>query len=139
MNKQKPDWTTKYTVDPDTGCWIYGCGKLSSKYPYVWVDGRCIGAHVLFYTKYKGNVPDGLEIDHLCRNTQCVNPDHLEAVTHRENMKRGGLYKLTRADVDVIRSTPRYIGVVPDLAKRFGVSRSYIKNLRYKASGTWLD
>lgn len=47
------------------------------------------GAHRLAYRFSKGEIPKGLEIDHLCRNRACVNPAHLEAVTHRVNMLRG--------------------------------------------------
>lgn len=46
-------------------------------------------AHRVIYETVKGKIPVGLTIDHLCRNTLCVNPDHLEAVTQRENTMRG--------------------------------------------------
>ena len=46
-------------------------------------------AHVWNWTRINGPVPIGMELDHLCRNTRCVNVDHLEPVTHRENMMRG--------------------------------------------------
>lgn len=45
-------------------------------------------AHRLAYARVNGAIPEGLEIDHVCRNKQCVNPLHLEAVTHNENIRR---------------------------------------------------
>lgn len=48
-----------------------------------------IGAHRISYELYVGPIPDGLQIDHLCRNRKCVNPKHIEAVTKRENLVRG--------------------------------------------------
>ncbi len=57
-------------------------------YGRVFVDGKYRGAHRVAYEKERGAIPDGLEIDHLCRNRRCVRVDHLEAVTHRENMLR---------------------------------------------------
>jgi len=45
--------------------------------------------HKMIYEAIKGLVPDGLELDHLCRNPCCANPDHLEAVTHQVNVQRG--------------------------------------------------
>lgn len=47
------------------------------------------GAHRVAYEEIMGPVPEGLELDHLCRTRSCVNPSHLEPVTHRENMNRG--------------------------------------------------
>jgi len=52
------------------------------------IEGRYIDAHRLSYRLHKGEIPQGLELDHLCKAKSCVNPDHLEAVTHKENMRR---------------------------------------------------
>lgn len=58
--------------------------------------GEFVCAHQFSYWYHKGSVPDGLTIDHLCRNTSCVNPDHLEAVPMIENIRRGSHATKTR-------------------------------------------
>lgn len=81
---------------PDLGqCWL--CTLKPNKYGYCEFQigsrkegtERKIGAHILSYEWEYGPVPEGLEIDHLCRVTICVRPIHLEAVTHEENVRRG--------------------------------------------------
>lgn len=51
--------------------------------------GRSVGSHRISYRMFVGPIPDGLTIDHLCRNRACVRPDHLEPVTNQENLRRG--------------------------------------------------
>ena len=71
------------------GCWIWQ-GALSTKgYGRVTVGRQVIRAHVFSYRTLVGEVPRGLVLDHLCRRTSCVNPDHLEPVTPEENYQRG--------------------------------------------------
>ena len=66
--------------------------------------GRKRPAHVIVYLAYGGSVPDGYDLDHLCRIRHCVNPEHLEAVTHRENVLRGdGLAAINSAKTHCIR------------------------------------
>lgn len=78
-----------YTVDPETGCWDWHGGKSDRGYGSISLDGRSHQAHRVSYELYVGPIPDGLQIDHLCRNRGCINPAHLEPVTCRENVRRG--------------------------------------------------
>lgn len=83
----RPD-RPKWTVDPDTGCWLWtgylthdGYGvSASRRWGYL--------AHRANYRRHVGPIPAGFDVDHLCRVRRCVNPDHLEAVTHEENVRR---------------------------------------------------
>lgn len=83
-------------------------------------------AHILYYRKYKGDIPEGCEIDHLCRNTSCVNPDHLEAVSHAINIQRSSLAKLNAEQVMEVRK--RSVGGERNsaLARSFNISPSAI-------------
>ncbi len=78
-----------YIVDPATGCWNWQGSKDKLGYGKTRYEGRRTQAHVMFYEQTYGPVPEGLELDHLCRNHSCVNPDHVEPVTHQENLRRG--------------------------------------------------
>lgn len=70
-------------------CIIWEKGKTALGYGQVTVDGKRRYVHVVTYEGVHGPVPSGMEIDHLCGNTSCYNIEHLEAVTHRENTRRG--------------------------------------------------
>lgn len=81
--------------EPTSGCWLWlgsisraGYGRIG-----VMVDGGKHGwvtrqAHRVVYELYRGPIPAGLELDHLCRTPTCVNPDHLDPTTHKVNMHR---------------------------------------------------
>lgn len=73
---------------PESGCWIWE-GSLGRGYGSVCINGESYLAHRVSYQIHKGEIPEGLTIDHLCRVRCCVNPDHLEAVTNKENILRG--------------------------------------------------
>lgn len=83
-----PRSLSQVQVQPN-GCWT-GVGQPSGRdgYRSVRTDGRDIKAHRLMYEFLVGPIPDGLTLDHLCRNTACCNPDHLEPVTQRVNNLR---------------------------------------------------
>lgn len=72
-------------------CWIWQ-GTVHKKTGYGYVRQNQTGAYVVHKVMYilvHGMVPHGLELDHTCKNRKCCNPDHLEPVTHLENMQRG--------------------------------------------------
>lgn len=74
--------------DGSGGCWEWIGAKGADGYGKFAIEGF-ISAHRAAYTLLVGPIPDGLEIDHLCRNRACVNPDHLEPVSRSENIRRG--------------------------------------------------
>lgn len=74
----------------DTPCWLW-TGQIAQRtgYGQTRVRSRKVGAHRAMYEREVGPIPDGLELDHLCRVRVCVNPAHLEAVTRSVNVQRG--------------------------------------------------
>ena len=73
----------------ETGCWLWQGTLDTGEYGLFFAEKIYFGAHRWSYEWFIGPIPDGLTIDHLCRVHRCVNPDHLEPVTHRENCLRG--------------------------------------------------
>lgn len=74
----------------ETGCWDWSRYVDSDGYGRVKIRGKSERrAHRAVYEELVGHIPDGMDLDHLCRNRRCVNPEHLEPVTKRENTLRG--------------------------------------------------
>lgn len=97
MNNSKPNTTidagliNKFwdRVQKSTNCWMWSGSMNVEGYGRIYRKGTTYKAHRLSYMINKGPIPSGLVLDHLCRTKGCVNPDHLEAVTPRENVIRG--------------------------------------------------
>jgi hypothetical protein len=85
----------KVEIEPNSGCWIW-TGRVQKGRGYPVFDfynplnqkNRPVRVNRLLYEMYVAGIDDGLELDHLCRTPLCVNPKHLEAVSHAENMRR---------------------------------------------------
>lgn len=84
------EWLFRWAIpEPNSGCMLWLATTNPGGYGIVGYRGRPIGAHRLAWILANGRVPRGLDIDHLCRVRCCVNPDHLQAVTRSENLRRG--------------------------------------------------
>lgn len=75
------------------GCWVWQGGNSGKTgrgkgYPRMYLDGYTVAVHRVVWTCNHGYLPNKLQIDHTCKNRLCVNPKHLEMVTHKENQKR---------------------------------------------------
>jgi hypothetical protein len=90
--------TLREKIEPNavTGCWEWTAGVTGQGYGQVWWQGRNLGAHRVVHEVLRGPVPDGLQLDHRCRFTRCVNPDHLEPVTAAENNRRSSAVRYAK-------------------------------------------
>ena len=76
--------------EPNTGCWLWLLQpNKQTGYGEFWYDKKRYLAHRLSYELEKGPIPEGLQIDHICRVRSCINPDHLRCVTIKENVLCG--------------------------------------------------
>lgn len=85
----------------ESGCWIWtgARGAALTEHPYGIFKGedRVVLAHRWSYEHFVGPIPDGHVIDHLCKVTLCVNPEHLQAVTQKTNLRRGDTFQARNA------------------------------------------
>jgi hypothetical protein len=120
-----PPFCASFEERGETGCWEWTLSRKGKRYAQV--TGKKILLHRLMYEVHIGQIPEGMEIDHLCGNTWCCNPGHLEPVTHAENCRRGRANKLTEEEKMAIRLTtaPSHL-----IAEEFGVSAGHVRKIR---------
>jgi hypothetical protein len=111
----------------ESGCWEWQ-GHVNNR-GYGRLRGR-VYSHRASYEAFVGPIPDGLEIDHLCRNTRCCNPEHLEAVTPQENLRRTRAERCARGH----EFTPENTYLRPD-----GKGRNCLACIRERSNARHLD
>lgn len=108
---------SKVMPEPNSGCWIWMGAIRDNGYGQTSFHGHHETAHRATYEAFVGPVPEGLELDHLCRVRCCVNPDHLEPVTHSENVRRG---------LTTMRARERKAAVVCPAGHAYDTENTYV-------------
>lgn len=115
----------KFVVAPN-GCWEWIASKNKKGYPTCHGHHSML-AHVQIYVERHGRLSWRLEVDHTCRNRGCVNPEHLEAVSHKENVRRGAVAKLNLEKAGMIRKSRQ---PAIELAKEYNVCVATIYHIK---------
>jgi hypothetical protein len=116
-----------------TPCWVWKRNKTLNGYAQRVATSKQSGTnyvHIQNYVAKYGPVPEGLDLDHLCRVRACVNPDHLEAVTRRENIRRSAKTILNEDKAAEIRRLGAEGAKIKELAARFGISDTLAGDVR---------
>jgi len=124
---------TEYLVEDrgyETPCWIWQASCNSTGYGLIYWRKTRGYAHRWFYERVHGKVPSRLHLDHLCRNRDCVNPDHLEPVSAAENVRRGlTRTTLTLADAHDIYRRASNGELQIALATEYGISKQHVSGI----------
>lgn len=143
IDKMKARIEQNIQTEPNTGCWLWTGASLHHGYGVTHINGRNQRAHRLSYEAYRGQIPDGLLVMHICDTPGCVNPLHLRAGTVSDNtmdaFKKGRIKppvlcgpdrcnsKLSKDQVVAIRADSRPWRI---LAKEYGVTKSSIWQIK---------
>lgn len=125
-----------YRLDEKTGCWVWTGHTDKGGYAVTTFRGKGGVVHRFVYEHHQGPIPAGMTIDHLCRNPSCINPDHMEAVSMRENLRRSSRIKLAPESVRRIRWL-RGVELQRITAARYGVSVSLVGLVQSRK--IWVD
>lgn len=121
--------------DEKTGCWEWNGAKTSAGYGQIRHKNKALYVHIIMYKKYHGEDSKGREVLHKCDNPSCVNPDHLCAGSHLDNMhdamKKGRINATPLSDRDVMSIRERHRNGERQcvLAREYGTHESYVSRL----------
>lgn len=132
----------KVMREPMSGCWLwtgkrdaYGYGLLVKAGPF----NKELKAHRLSHELHMGPIPEGLEVAHHCDNPPCVNPSHLYAATHSQNISdrtlrkrepRGEQCSWAKVDLAGVARIRKHVGPLDDVAADLGISRAQAYRIR---------
>lgn len=118
-----PDWWTLTDCGFETPCWIWT--RVINKGGYAKLGTRLV--HRIHWIERNGPIPVGHELDHLCKQTACVNPDHVEPVTHAINVRRGRVAKINQETAEKIRAE---VGSLRAIGARYGLHHTTVLAIR---------
>lgn len=141
---------SKVKNNPDTGCMEFMGSLYKNGYGQLWNGKRNEQTHRISYRLYVGEIPDGKEIDHLCRNRCCVNPNHLDLVSHQENIARSHTvmgenhrkthcirgYSLSVENLIITKQNTRQCRICSNMRARIATSKMHVTSYTATAPAT---
>src|SRR3972149_166160 len=118
-------------------CWQWTGTHTDTGYGKVFMDRRLWQAHRAAYVLYIGPIPDGLDIDHLCENKGCVNPEHLRPLDHRTNVLRGNHLFARRSRMTVCEKGLHDLPPANTIPENNGVNRRCRECRRASTRAGW--
>lgn len=128
---QGPDWKPLDCGHKQGPCWIWQKLLTPDGYARISVHRNNRRAHRVYYEHYVGPIPEGKQIDHLCRVRACVNPWHLEPVPPAANVRRGAKALYTEDDILRMMEMRKRGIFYKDIAAMFGAKVEYVQSICY--------
>ena len=131
-NRSTPYPDEPYTVDPETGCWNWNFALDKDGYGRIYHEGRNRHAHRIYFEEKFGPLPDDMVPDHACPagpNRACVNPDHMQVLTHAENSRWKSSTKLDWEKVAGIRLLALQGISQYEIARRYGIGQTQVHRI----------
>jgi hypothetical protein len=130
-------------VEKTETCWLWTGGKNKTGYSAFNIDNHMHSGHRVAYELWVAKIPSGLVIRHKCKNKHCVNPEHLETGTHKENSQdkwRDNTMHKAKLTAEQVRDIRSRVGqTARELANEFGVHQTTISHIISKTTWSHID